>query len=169
MKCPVEVLRMVVNRQIGEDALELVELLKKKGEMSEFIIAKALKEDINSVRNKIYRLQKFNLVKYTKKKDAEKGWYVYFWSIMPEKFMHIYKTFMNDEIKKLEEKINSKKDKEFFTCKNQCTIIDYEDGPNSNYMCPECGEPLVLYDAKKEIELMKKDIESLKKSMDNYV
>jgi transcription initiation factor IIE alpha subunit len=36
-------------------------------------------------------------------------------------------------------------------------------------MCPECGEPLVLYDAKKEIELMKKDIESLKKSMDNYV
>ena len=168
MKCPIEVLKMVLSREVGEDTLELVQFLKKNGETSEFVLAKKLKEDVNGIRNQIYRLQKVNLVKYSKKKDKEKGWYVYFWDLKLENFGFRYHKILENEILALEKIIKRKEDKEFFTCKNNCVEINYEDGLNSNYTCPECGEALDLCDVKKEIEVYKKRIERLKQYMDKY-
>ncbi len=165
MKIPALVLKTVA-AEVGEDCLDLIKLLKGKSEMNEFVIADTLKEDINTVRNKIYRLQRFNLVKSVKKKDPEKGWYVYFWSLIPENFIYTFKKIKQREIEKLEKKIRDVQENEYFVCRNGCVTLTSEDALLSNYLCPECGAPLIAYNSDKEIPKLKKKLERIKQSMD---
>ena len=168
MKIPKLILKTVIKKQLGEDCYDLIVLLNKKSELSEFVIANELKEDVNIVRNKVYRLQKFNLVKSVKKKDKEKGWYVYFWTLIPEGFFYLYEKIEKEEIEDLEKAIQNKQESQYFICKNKCVVLSYEDGLLSNYVCPECGTPLKIYDTDKEILKLKKKLEKLKQSMDKF-
>lgn len=168
MNIPKLILKSVVKKKLGEDCYNLILLLYKNGEMSEFVIADELKEDVNVIRNKIYRLQKFNLVKSLKKKDKERGWYVYFWTLIPEGFFYLYQKTLKEEIEELEKKIKNKKERQFLICKNHCVVLSYEDGLLSNYMCPECGAPLELCDNDKEITKLEKKLEKVKQSMDKF-
>ena len=167
MKLPARVLKTVA-AELGEDCLELIKLLKNGKEMSEFLIAEKLGEDINMVRNKIYRLQRFNLVKSSKKKDKEKGWYVYFWTLIPENVIYLYKRIKQKEINALEERIRDVEENEYFVCRNGCVTLTAEDALMSNYQCPECGSPLITLNAFNEISRLKKKLEKLKQSMDKF-
>ncbi len=165
MKLPILVLKTVAI-EVGEDCLELMKLLKKKPEMNEFVIADTLNEDINSVRNKIYRLQRFNLVRSIKKKDPDKGWYVYFWSLIPENFIYVFRKIKLREIEKLEKRIREVQENEYFVCRNGCVTLTSEDALLSNYLCPECGAPLTAYNTEREVLKLKKELERIKQSMD---
>ena len=70
----------VISEVAGEDVLELVKILKGKKNISEFTLAQNAKQEINIVRNQLYRLYDSNLVSFTRKKDKQKGWYIYYWT-----------------------------------------------------------------------------------------
>ncbi|MBW2988231.1 hypothetical protein DRJ48_04745 [Candidatus Woesearchaeota archaeon] len=162
----IKIIREVVAKKIGNDVLELVEMLKRQGEMSEFALANELKEDINSVRNKLYRLQHQNLVTFRKRKDEVKGWYVYFWRINHERFRYIYREMLERELERVENQIECLQSGEFFMCQNRCLVVEFEDALNSNYLCPECGSVLVQCDNSKEISKLIKKRDKLKKAME---
>ena len=75
-----QILENFVNEVAGKDAVKLVSLMKEQENISEFTLAEDLKLSINQVRNLLYKLNEHNLVYSSRKKDREKGWYIYYWT-----------------------------------------------------------------------------------------
>ena len=63
----------VVIELVGEHALPVIEFLKGKTKISEFIIAEELDLEINETRNILYKLLEHNIVSFLRKKDKIKG------------------------------------------------------------------------------------------------
>ena len=160
------VVKEVLKRRIGLEVLELVELLRKHKDLSEFKLSEMLNEDINSVRNKLYRLQQFNLIGFTKKKDEARGWYVYFWHLKPEMFYHLYRKMLDDELKKLNSEIEQNSSVELYTCPNRCVAVTSEDALLCDYTCPECGSLLRHTDNSKLLNSLVKKRDRIMKTMD---
>tara|TARA_Y100000310_G_scaffold343131_1_gene449364 strand:- start:304 stop:996 length:693 start_codon:yes stop_codon:yes gene_type:complete len=150
---------------IGEDGLLLVNLLKKNKNISEFDIASQLNLDIKLVRKLLYRLYDRNLVSSTRKKDKQKGWYIYYWTILPDNVKHLYKKMLTEKIARLKAKLHKEENDYFFTCSRKCVKLDFNQSLDFEFKCPECGELISAYDASKNIEYMKKIIDRLEKSL----
>ena len=129
----------VVRKVAGEDVIPLAWFLKNKKDVSEFELAEEMGEEVNTTRNKLYRLNQANLVTSIRKKDEEKGWYIYYWSLkherMPLLIKHIKRSRLNELKDKLDKEINSI----LFLCNNECVVLDFDQALNFNFMCPECG------------------------------
>src|SRR3989338_11326715 len=65
---------------VKEDAIKVYRGLLNKKNVSEFDLAEELKLNINAVRNILYSLHEHNLVSSIRKKDKEKGCYIYYWT-----------------------------------------------------------------------------------------
>ena len=160
-----KVLRQVIQEQVGEDALDLAIMLKKQKDISEFSLSEQLKEDINTIRNKLYRLQQKNLIGFRKKKDDVKGWYVYFWHLKPEAIIYAHDEVLKSKMAKIDSQLADHSLTKY-TCKNECIIFNEEDALHNNYTCPDCGALLKIDDRSKIIERLTKKKEKLKSSMD---
>ena len=84
MKLTPELVAKTISSVAGEDVLPLVERLRGRQNVSEFILADEVQHEINAVRNMLYRLYHANLVTFTRKKDKQKGWYIYYWTFNPK-------------------------------------------------------------------------------------
>src|SRR3989338_453753 len=69
---------------LGESGIPLIKELMGKDNISEFDLATKTKQDIKVVRRMLYVLHNNNLVGFTRKKDKQKGWYIYYWTLIPE-------------------------------------------------------------------------------------
>ena len=63
----------IIAELTGEKVLEIVKILKKKKNISEFRLAELIKKDVNETRNLLYQLYHLNLVSFTRKKTRKKG------------------------------------------------------------------------------------------------
>ncbi len=160
-----EVIKKVASARVGFDVLPLIEALKSHNEVSEFELAKLLHEDINSVRNKLYRLQQQNLLQFKKKKDEKKGWYVYFWSLRAERFKYLYKEILESELTRLDKRIKKEQESGSYECPNQCVALGLEEALGTNYQCPDCGATLNSCDNSKLVAKMKKRKSSVTQSI----
>ena len=80
----------VIINVAGKEGLRLVKKLKGKENISEFVLATKLKRDIKIVRNLLYKLYNYNLISSTRKKDKQKGWYIYYWTLISENIKFLY-------------------------------------------------------------------------------
>lgn len=141
---------------LGEDGASLVKYLYGKNNISEFELANKTKKDIKVVRKMLYALNNYNLVGFTRKKDKEKGWYIYYWTIIPENIMYLYVKRKKDLLLKLKASIEAENEL-FFVCKNNCVRLNFDQAMEFEFHCPECGE-LVMQDKKQDAERIKKQI-----------
>jgi len=74
------ILENFVESIAGKDAVKLLGLLKERENISEFKLAEDLKININQVRNLLYKLNAYNFVYSTRRKDKDKGLYIYYWT-----------------------------------------------------------------------------------------
>ena len=86
---------------LGEEGLPLTKELSGKQNVSEFELADKLKKDIKIVRKMLYLLYNHNLVSFTRKKDKEKGWYIYYWTLLPESIRFSYVKKKNELLERL--------------------------------------------------------------------
>src|SRR3989338_7376171 len=96
MKLTKSLVDNTVREVAGEDALPIVDYLKNKKNVSEFIIAEKMEIHINILRNTLYKLFESNLANYYKKKDKKKGWYISYWTLNLKRVKHV----VNDMKKK---------------------------------------------------------------------
>jgi transcription initiation factor TFIIE subunit alpha len=162
-----EVTTTVIENVAGHDVLPLIQVLKGKKNVSEFTIAEELKEEINTIRNKLYRLYDSNLVEFTRKKDKKKGWYIYYWTFVPSRIPFLMKEMKRKKLEKLKEKIKSEQNTHFFECVNKCMRLTFDKAVDFEFKCPECGSLMNQEDNAKKIEHIKKEIEVLEKDIEN--
>ena len=162
-----EVIATVVETVAGEDVLPLIEVLKGKKNVSEFTIAEELKEEINTIRNKLYRLYDSNLVEFTRKKDKKKGWYIYYWTFVPSRIPHLVKEMKRKKLEKLKDKLKSEENVNFFECPNKCMRLTFDKAVDFEFKCPECGSLMNQEDNIKKVQHIQKEIEVLERDVSN--
>lgn len=156
----------VVSELVGDDAIQLVDFLKENKNVSEFQISSKTKLAVDMIRNQLYRLYNHNLVSFIRKKDKEKGWYIYYWTLNKDRVKYLITDIKVKKIEKLKERLSREEQSHFFACLNNCIRIDFEQATNFEYRCPECGEILMQEDNSEQIKGIKNQIEELKKLVD---
>jgi len=157
-----EALKELVTEIANEETFKIVELIKGKQDVSEFLIAEKLDFTVNSVRNMLYRLQEHNLVSSIRKKDKEKGWYVYYWTFDFKKAEDLYLNRKKQRIDSIKRRLKEEDTSNFFVCKKKCDIrMKFEEALEQNFKCPECGNVLIEEKDKKVKNTLLKELESL--------
>jgi len=158
MKIP-EIIVKSITLEIGSlNLLPLINILKDKDNISEFKLAEKLETTVNSVRNLLYKLQEYNLVSFTRKKDKKKGWFIYYWTLDKKSYLLLGSTLKTAHITTLKKRLLKEKNNQFFICVDKCVRFDTQNAMEYNYTCPECGKILVEKSNKKEVLLIEKAI-----------
>lgn len=151
----------VITDVAGQDSLDVVEYLRGKENISEFIIARELEQEINAIRNKLYRLLQSNLVRFNRKKDKQKGWYIYYWTLNLNQVKYIHLNLKKKRLDGLQERLKREQSHFFFACSDRCIRLDFEQAISFEYKCPECGELLHQEDNAAIISQIQQEIEQL--------
>ncbi len=146
---------------IGKDVLPLVKALKNKKNVSEFVLAKAVKEEINVVRNALYRLYDENLVSFMRKKDKDKGWYVYYWTFQPKAVAFVLEDLKKKRLTLLREQLHRERDGNFFLCESKCVRLNFEQAMDFEFKCLECGGLMNQEDNAEKIRKIEEEIKRL--------
>lgn len=165
MKLSNKIIEDVISEVAGEDVLPLVKSLKNKSNVSEFKLADDVKQEINLVRNMLYRLYDSNLVSFIRRKDKKKGWYIYYWTFNNNRIKYLAVDLKKKRFEKLKERIQREMSSHFFICDNQCMRLDFDQATNFSFKCPECGDLMVQDDNTKIIDDIKKEMKELEKEL----
>jgi transcription initiation factor TFIIE subunit alpha len=147
----------------GADVVPLVRALKNRENVSEFSLATKLKIEINKVRNALYRLYELGLVRFIRKKDKKKGWYIYYWTFNTHRIDDLLRKVRTEKLERLEKRLNRESNNQFFACPQYHVRLDFDSAAGYNYKCPECNVLLDQEDNSRTIENLNTQINELKK------
>ena len=146
---------------LGEDGLSLIRQLTNRDNISEFDLANKTKKDIKVIRKLLYILYNHNLVSFNRKKDKLKGWYIYYWTLLPESIKYLYFKKKRERLVKLNAQLEEEVKELFFVCPNNCVRLNFDQAMDIEFHCPECGE-LVSQDNGESVRTsLKKEIQEL--------
>jgi len=151
-------IEQILVAMLGEEGLPLIKELMNKDNISEFDLATKVKKDIKVVRKMLYTLYNSNLVAFTRKKDKIKGWYIYYWTLVPESVRFNYFKMIRERVAKLEEQLEQEKRELFFVCPNKCTRLNFDQAMDFEFHCPECGQLINQDNSEIKVELIVKEI-----------
>ena len=166
MKVTKEIEEEVISQVSGADVLPLVDYMRGKKDVSEFIIAKDMEEEIQLIRNQLYRLLDFNLITFWRKKDKQKGWYIYYWTYNPSHIEFLFWDIKKKRLEKMKERLARETGEFFFMCQdNGCVRLDFDKVIEFNYQCPECGGMMMQQDNSRTKDNLTTQIEELEKEL----
>jgi transcription factor E len=148
---------------IGEEAVQVVQYLKGKKNISEFKIAESIKAEVNSVRKMLYAMQTSNLVSYYRKKDRQKGWYISYWTLKPESFDYLSLATKKQKLQQLSERRHKEETNKglFYICPSLCVRLEFDKAAEISFKCPECGTTLQQQDNTRTIEQLRAKISEI--------
>ena len=161
MRLTNKIVEDVVTEVAGEDVVPLINALKNKKNVSEFKLAETIKQEVNTTRNMLYRLYDNNLVSFVRKKDKKKGWYIYYWTFDAKKIKHLLSNLRKKRLSKLKDRLEREKANHFYTCKDKCIRLDFDQSMDFEFKCPECGELIEQEDNSEEIIKIETEIKEL--------
>ena len=161
MKEKDQLLRKIVKELVSEEAIPIVEYLKGKTKISEFVISEELEMEIHKTRFFLYKLLDHNIVSFIRKKDKIKGWYICYWDLNEDVINHLDQKIKDDKLDKLLERLKREEDNQFYMCRNACARMDFDKAMEFTFKCPECGEIMHQQDNSKTIDFLKERIKEL--------
>lgn len=152
----------LIQEIIGEEALPVVQsIITGKENVSEFKIADKLEISINHLRIILYKLQEYNLLSSTRKKDKQKGWYIYYWTFNFNQANQIIENLKNERISTLKKQLELENSEEFFTCGKKCVRLTLHNALDNEFKCPICEKVLKKADNRKAIKAIETQLISL--------
>ena len=161
MRLNKKLISSVVSELVEEEALTIINYLRGKEHISEFIIAEETELEIHRVRNLLYRLLEHNLVYFNRKKDKIKGWYICYWVFNESAVLELAEKMRKEKIQRMKKRLQREENNYFFLCRNACARMDFEKAIDFNYKCPECNEIMQQQDNQRTIEFLKGRISEL--------
>lgn len=157
----------VVVEVVGEHALPIIDFLRGKTRISEFIIAEELELEINETRNILYKLFEHNIVTFIRRKDRIKGWYICYWDLNEEMIPYIKRKLELEKLEKLRSRLKNEESGIFYMCSNACSRMDFDKAMEFQFKCPECGSLMQQQENGRTIEFLKDKIVELEKKLGN--
>ncbi len=163
MKLSNEVIESVVSEVAGDDVIPLVKALKNKKNVSEFKLAENIETEVNITRNMLYRLYHANLVSFIRRKDKQKGWYIYYWTFKQKRIKYLVSDLKKKRLDSLKERLAREESSQFFLCENNCMRLSFEQAVDFEFKCAECGSIMGQEDNSEKILKIKNEIAVLEK------
>lgn len=160
-----KVMDSVVGEVAGLDVVPLVHALKGRENVSEFILAEEIGQEINTTRNMLYRLQAANLVTFTRKKDKKKGWYIYYWTFNQTMIRILWKSVKTRQKERLANRLKRERTNQFYSAGQGSIRLSFEQAMDYDFRCPETGDILQPEDNTKLIKTLEKEIKDLEKQI----
>lgn len=160
-----EIMRAV----IGEEGLPLIRELSGRENVSEFELGDRLKKDIKIVRKMLYLLYNYNLVSFIRKKDKIKGWYIYYWTLLPESIRFNYIKRKKELLARLQQRLEDESRELFYICPNKCVRLDFDQSMDFEFHCSECGELTSQEDNAERLKILRKKISDLETELEELL
>ncbi len=114
-------------------------LLKKKNEIDEFTLSENLDIQVNRLRSILYKLYNKGLVKFSKRRDKKKGWFIFSWSANPSQLLYLMRKKYEERIGYYEKLLSG----DYYFCENNLDkAYTLEEAAQTMFLCPVCGAPL---------------------------
>ena len=162
-----DIVKQLIKEVVSDKGVALYNLLWNRKNVSEFKIAEELKLTINQVRNLLYQFSTYNIVYSTRKKDREKGWYIYYWTINFNEVIPLLIQRKRTRLAQLYNELETEKGNKFYICNRDGTKLELEEAMEYNFKCPECESVLVNIPNEKRIESIKQEIDQIKADLNN--
>jgi len=159
----------ILSSILGEEGLPLIRQLMGQDNISEFDLASNIKEDIKIVRRQLYILYNNNLVSFNRKKDKQKGWYIYYWTLLPDSIRFSYFKKKRELLERLKQQLEEEKQELFFVCPSNCVRLNFDQAMDFEFHCPECGELINQDNSEERVNELSKRVEILQKDMDKLL
>jgi transcription initiation factor TFIIE subunit alpha len=154
---------------LGETAVPLIEQLIGKQNVSEFDLAKKTKFDIKVVRKMLYLLYNDNLVSFNRKKDKQKGWYIYYWTLVPDSIKFSYFKNRRNLLFRLRTRLEEEERELFFVSPDRRTRMNFDEAMEYDFRCPDTGDLLDQDDNRNIIKNLKKKIIQVEKEVTKLI
>lgn len=161
-----DLLKKIVTELVSEEAIPIVEYLKGKTRISEFVIAEELEIEIHKTRFMLYKLLEHNIVSFIRKKDKIKGWYICYWDLNEDMLPYLNEKIKEEKLEKLKERLAREESNQFYMCRSACARMDFDKAVGFNFKCPECGEIMNHQDNQRTITFLKERIAELESDPD---
>lgn len=149
----------ITNEIIGDEASQVVEFLYYNPGASEFDVSEGIGFAVSQIRSILYELKAKNLIDYDRRKDKEKGWYLYYWKVLPNNFEKVYISEKKEKLEQFKERLETEERSVFYLCPNFCKRLSFEDALENNFTCPICGALMNEENKSRKVEMLKRNIE----------
>jgi len=148
----------ITNELISDEATQVVEFLYSNPGASEFDISEGIGFTVSQIRSILYELKSKNLIDYDRRKDKEKGWYLYYWKVLTHNFEKVYLSEKKKKLEQFKERLETEENSIYYICPNYCKRLSFEDALESNFTCPVCGYLMNEENKTRKIEILKRNI-----------
>ncbi len=150
----------VVDDIAGEEVKQVtLVLLNADGETTDEEISEKLDMRLNQVRKSLYKLYDLPLATFRRIRDKSTGWFVYFWTLHPERIDMFVEKKQQEVLEKLNSRLDYEENNMFFTCNNpECPRVIFQEAMDNNFECEHCGGRLEAFDNEQLITVLKEKI-----------
>lgn len=153
----------VVDDIAGEEVKQVtLVLLNADEETTDEEISEKLDMRLNQVRKSLYKLYDLQLATFRRIRDKSTGWFVYFWTLHPERIDVFVEKKQLEVLEKLQTRLTYEESNMFFTCDNpDCPRVIFQEAMDNNFECESCKGRLESFENDQLIKVLKEKIVEL--------
>lgn len=156
----------VVSAMAGAEGIQIFKNIPENGFINEFKLADKVSMNINYVRSILYRFYSKKIVEYQRKKDIRKGWFIYYWRVVPEKIDLLLLEDKRKHLDELKRELEAEEESTWMKCPTCKKKFSYEKALELNFTCPSCEA--TLQQSRKSTNEILKEIKSIEKEIDKF-
>ncbi|GAB6101205.1 transcription factor E [Thermococcus atlanticus] len=146
----------------GEEAVEVIKALEKKGEATDEELAELTGIRVNTVRKILYIFYDNQLAEFRRTRDKETGWYYYYWHLETRRLPEILRAKKMAELNKLKQMLEEETSEIYYHCGTPGhPKLTFDEAMEYEFQCPICGQMLMQYDNTEIVAELRKRIEEL--------
>jgi len=150
----------------GEEAVQIVNVLKQTGETTDDAIAEQTEIRLNTVRKILYKLYDHSLVGLRRSRDKETGWFIFHWRLQLDQLAGFIMNQKRRVLEKLETRLAYEQDHDFYYCGTEgCKRVTFEEAMELVFRCPTCNKLLMHFDNTELKAALIERIEALRKEL----
>ena len=146
----------------GDDSVTVVNILKKKSEATDEMLANESTVRLNTVRKILYKLYDHGLVSCTRVRDEKTGWFIFYWKLQLDQLDAFIRSRKRRVLEKLRHKVDYETNHSFFICKKCGDVrVTFEEAMESSFRCSKCGGQLESSDNAAVVEFLERRIKQI--------
>ena len=162
-----DLFRLVVEEIAGKEGVDVSTVLVNAEETTDEEIATKTDLKLNIVRRILYKLHDNHLASYRRIRDADTGWFLYYWKIDPKKAQALVNRKKRMVLNLLEQRLEHESNNDLYTCVNRdSSPVPFEEAMNLSFRCPTCNGQLEFVDNAQAISFLRKRVEELKADLE---
>ena len=150
----------------GEEAVQIVNVLKQAGETTDDEIAAQTEIRLNTVRKILYKLYDHSLVGLRRSRDKNTGWFIFHWRLQLDQLAGFILNQKRRVLEKLETRLAYERTHDFYYCSTEgCKRVTFEEAMELVFRCPTCNKMLMHFDNSKLKTALMERVEALRKEL----